>query len=319
MAEDLTRARQYADPWGGVDEEIAPERVKQWGRETLERPISVGLPGMYFTPGQDEQGRRRIFKTEEAPKGAATFDPMMGLITESQALGAVRGIMRNRFSKWSPKNWGKSALAMKETRAIEQLDMEDLVKKMPEGLWARIKAFGRTARHPTAGKKYAGLHTTPAGKGRADIWVDPHGMDPAGSMTHEVGHEASDAFLEWSRKQFLGKFNPNAPAGQRFAKVRPGAFAKLRKEWGEISADMRYLRDSQPGVSKLSKSRLYDLNPDEIFANRFTDALNEGMDFRESVKIAAHEVKANLSASRDLVTRINKEVLDRTRIAGIAY
>jgi len=291
------------DPWEAVE---YPPEFKRAAKEYVQ-PKSFLRRGLY--PALEPKKAMPSWEDMISGKADAEIDmPMAPAISLPMARLGGRSLMRRR---WAPGTRSMSDTARRELKSFEKLDMDDIIKNVPEGLWKRIKRFTSTSRHPKYGTDYGGLHTLEpsaglGSKARADIWVNPHGSDPIGVTAHEVGHEASDAFLEWSRKEFLGNFRPGAPgSGAKFSITKPGPFAKLRKEWGEIAADMKHL-ETRVNPKGHGATELYRLNPDEIFANRFSDAMVEGMGFNEAVKFGVHEVRANLSRSRDAVNKINK-------------
>jgi hypothetical protein len=280
---DLTKARQYADPWGGVEQEIAPERVRQWGRDIVERPISIGLPGMYFTAGQDPEGRRRLLQTEEAPEGARTFDPAMGLITEAQAIKGGASWAMGKANVRMAKGWMKKAV-----NAMRKADTEDVtgnVKVFPKEVWQRIRKIYSGGRHPQHGNISGALEHHPGLSKELDewsIWLNTRVADPS-TMTHEGAHVASQLFGEWAEQS--GK---------------SGAFSKLRRLWGRMKHDAQTLEGTLQlrGNQDLAE-RVYKLNPDEVFARRFAEAVDEGLEFVDATKFAVHEVRANMKFSRE--------------------
>ncbi len=282
---DLTKAREYADPWGGVEQEIAPERVKQWGRDIRDRPVSIGLPGMYFTAGKDPQGRRRLLQSEEAPKGAATFDPMLGLITEAQGIKQVTDFASRRAATRLQRGMPKEAAA-----ALKQTDIEDftsIIKQFPKKMLDKIRKIYFGERHSLHGHVAGAVEHHPGLTSSMDdfsVWLNTRFADPS-TLAHEGGHVVSSMLGEWAEQ-----------AG------RKTAFGKLRNTWGRMKHDSQSLELylQKAGNTRLAE-RVYNVMPDEVFARRFDEAIAEGIDFREAIKFGVHEVRANMKYSKEAI------------------
>ncbi len=288
---DLKDMREI-DPWSAV-----------------EYPEGTGeAVGKYLSPGEflkrgtwplfDEEYRNRPLPTNV--EDIQMDEPMVPSISMPMALSQGRAFAAAKTASRLKKGVSPQAASIMER--VEQADVAANIRAFPKQMWERVKQLYHGERHPTMGNIAGALEHHPGVTSSLDewsVWLNTRFADP-NTLTHEGAHVASQLFGEWAEQ--AGKSGP---------------FARLRKTWGRMKRDAQTLEGtlSMNGNPTLAE-RVYNLNPEEVFARRFAEAIEEGMNFAEATKISVHTVRSNMNHSRDAISDA-VDWLNKNRNAGI--
>jgi len=304
MAMRLRTARTATGPRQiMLDEETPTQRLFNWSKDAFDRPVSIGLPGMYFTPGEDELGRSRILQTAEPPKGASTFDPLMELTTTTGLRKILRGAvkMRAKRFKFTP-----------EKLASELGQVDQLVEETPPGLAEWLRSFKLKSKIPGAQEGH-GYYFPKKRQAYADPYSLKYEVGPLAA--HEIhGHATQDIFRH------------RAPVG--------GALGKVQLKVDEAVVGIHQMRAQLDYMERLGaisgnlakehraasiEKILEAADPGERIANSIETALGKGVNYRDAVKAAYREAKDYIPSDLRQLRNAAKQVEDMMLEAGEVF
>ncbi len=248
---DLSKARQYADPWGGVEEEFAPESVRRAGAAVKEyvQPRSFLRRGFY--PALEPDRPMPSWEDMISGKADEGLDQPTVSMLPAKGLKELRHLQKLKTQHRLRTGWSRTAAGA--VHKMELRDIREAVNAIPRRMWDRIRSIKKLkgdpkdarALHSTAGSLEPGIDT-------ADVWFHPEAWEPQDILHEIVGHEGSEVVGEVVEK--IGNRVPNLKA--------------FRLWWDEIHGEMNVLQRwlKREGGDAGIANRVYRKSPDEIFS-----------------------------------------------------
>lgn len=277
---DLTkmRDRPVGSPYGFSMKRFEPPEKERAAfmenvKGAFQRPISVGIPGMYFTPAQTAEGPR-LLKSGELPEGYAALDPLsfgVGALTRAKGLKAMRRLIKKDTQRMlKAGRYPKQAvLAGHRVRLAEA---KKAAEDIPEWMWGRVEDVVEET-GTTSGAHRVRPSIDPAMR-EVDIGLNPDIFDYQTVMHELVGHEGSAAI----RQHFT---RPGAPKGLK----------RFGRWWGHAKDEMKAMEAALENADlTIEAERLYKWNPDEIYSTAVAGKMDKGMGLADAKKAAAKEM-----------------------------
>ena len=320
---NLTKARQYADPWGGVEQEFYPESVRkviQTGIDYM-KPKNMWARFNNTTPEQVEQydaydkwaknkDWKQIIQGEGAPDIRHLAEPIdpVGAITPFAFRRVLRGAVKMRA-----KRFGFTAKQL----AGELTKADDLARATPPGLVEWLDSFKLKSKLPGAQEGHGYYYAS-----KRQAYIDPYSIkyDPMSLTKHEIhGHATQDIFRH------------RAPLGSHLEDVQIHS-DRVVEDIHQLKSQLEYLRKIQgvgPAKDLVTRKAdrfartqrleaiekvLDDSNTGERIANYVEDYMGQGMSYNDAVKKAYTKgrtfIKGDLKRVRDMTSHIEEMLYD---------